>query len=80
MYEMSGVEMSVPETRGVDVLESNKSKHLDTLLKTLTPRQTLTWRGFQRDQVKLCGRSGEDLRDGGETGFGDAGETVQERW
>jgi len=51
----------------------------EPLLKTLTPRQTLYWKGFAGSQVKLYRRGGEPMQDPGVMGFGDLGELVRER-
>jgi hypothetical protein len=48
------------------------------MLKTLTPWQTLIWRGLQPDEVNLYGRGGELLRDFEVMRFGIVGERVQE--
>jgi hypothetical protein len=63
---------------GLEGLRVIKVNTFEPLLKTLTPRQTLIWRGFQAIKVKLCGRLGEDLRETRVMGFGGLGERVRD--
>jgi hypothetical protein len=64
--------------RGVKSLRVIKVNTFEPLLKTLTTRQTLIWRGFQPSKVKLCRRVGEDLRETRVMGFGELGERVRD--
>lgn len=55
-----------------------KVNTFEPLLKTLTPRQSLIWQGFQRSQVKLYGKSGEGLRDSRVMRFRERGEGLRD--
>ena len=63
---------------GWEFLRVIKVNTLEPLLKTLTPRQSLTRQGFAGSQVKLYGRLGEELRDGRVMGFRDRGEDLRD--
>jgi hypothetical protein len=56
-----------------------KVNTFEPLLKTLTTRQILGWRGFRSCKVKLCGRLGESLRETRVMRFGELGEAVRDR-
>jgi len=49
------------------------------MLKTLTPRQSLTWQGLHGRKVNLYGRGGEVLRESRVMRFGELGEQVRDR-
>ena len=51
---------------------------LEPRLKTLTPWQSYTWKGFAGGEVKLYGMVGERSRDAAVMGFRETGERVQD--
>jgi len=63
---------------GVKGLREIKVNTFEPLLKTLTLPQSLIWREFQADKVKLCGIHGESLRETRVMGFGELGEGLRD--